>query len=207
MKLLSVIIPEHRQNHKLLKSCIKSIEYQQEVDFNNIEVIVVKDGCNDDLSYLNSSLDLQIVNTNGKLGPGGARDYGLKFATGKFIYFMDSDDMMFTPLSLAYMVENLTKYPDAPMFDFTFINEHEGNILHYFDYASIYDVVFRADLIKKFDLHFINTDRYEDVAFVSSYTYLVGPENLQHCYQLPIYWYRANTNSVTNGNNDPVHIL
>ena len=50
-QLLSIIIPEYNQNYVYLKQCLDSIFIrQQDVDFRRIQVILVKDSLEDDIT-------------------------------------------------------------------------------------------------------------------------------------------------------------
>ena len=49
--LLSIIIPEYNQNYVYLKQCLDSIFIrQQDIDFRRIQVILVKDSLEDDIT-------------------------------------------------------------------------------------------------------------------------------------------------------------
>lgn len=91
---VTVVIPVYNSQDYLV-DCVESIYAQT---YNNIEVIAVDDGSTDDslnilLSLQQAYPDLIIISQENK-GPGGARNTGLRRATGKYIYFIDSDDMV-----------------------------------------------------------------------------------------------------------------
>ena len=63
---------------------------------------------------------------------------------------------------------------------------------------ALYGSIYKRSLINKYGLHFLpERERYEDVAFVSTYSYLVGFENIHSSTTFPIYYYRDNHNSIT----------
>ena len=80
---------------KYLDYCLKSITNQENKDF---EVILVNDGSNDQsLNICNNYVDkderfILINKKNG--GVSSARNAGLKIAKGKFIIFVDADDLI-----------------------------------------------------------------------------------------------------------------
>lgn len=89
---ISVIVPVYNVE-KYIRECIQSILNQT---MKNIEIIIVNDGSRDnsieeiiDLVNLNKNIIL-INKKNGGLS--SARNEGLKYATGKYISFVDSDD-------------------------------------------------------------------------------------------------------------------
>lgn len=91
---ISVIMPVYNvQNY--LEEALESIINQS---LKEIEILCVDDGSTDDsLNILKKigDLDPRIkVFSKKNAGASSARNYGLKRATGKYIYFMDSDDIL-----------------------------------------------------------------------------------------------------------------
>jgi len=91
----SIIIPAYNCRNFILDA-IKSIERQT---FQNWELIVVDD-CSTDGTYevlkvyIEGKSKLRLLRTNTNFGsPGKPRDIGIKNARGKFIGFLDGDDM------------------------------------------------------------------------------------------------------------------
>ena len=93
MPKVSVIVPVYNVE-KYLKRCLESILNQTEKD---IEVIIVNDGSTDKSQdiidvYVNEYPDkiIPLIKENGGLSD--ARNYGIPYATGEYIAFLDSDD-------------------------------------------------------------------------------------------------------------------
>lgn len=88
----SIIIPVYNAE-KTLNKCLDSICKQS---FSNYEVILIDDGSTDQSFNICKSYELQnkkfSVHHQQNSGPSVARNVGLKFATGKWICFVDSDD-------------------------------------------------------------------------------------------------------------------
>ena len=110
---LSIIIPTYKQNSYYLYQCISSIFNQYNFDYTNLEVILVKDDL-EPRSTLDSvkNFPLKIVQVPRNLGCGGARQLGLKYATGDLIYFMDSDDFLFSCYSLNHITKVIEDNPN-----------------------------------------------------------------------------------------------
>lgn len=103
MKKISVIIPVYN-TEKYIDKCINSV-LQQDLE---TEIIVVNDGSTDNSKKIIEKYKDKIIyleKENGGLSD--ARNYGLKYATGEYIAFLDSDDFMEKDLFL-----NLEKYID-----------------------------------------------------------------------------------------------
>ncbi|MBC1605510.1 glycosyltransferase [Listeria rocourtiae] len=94
MKSISVIIPVYNVVNYLEK-CLNSVLSQTFQDF---EIIAVDDGSTDGSSDILAVYNQLIPNlqlcTQENAGLSAARNLGLQRATGKYIYFLDSDDFL-----------------------------------------------------------------------------------------------------------------
>jgi glycosyltransferase involved in cell wall biosynthesis len=90
--VVSIIAPIYNAQ-KYLGKCIDSILSQT---YSNIEVILVNDGSPDgsgDICEKYAVLDNRIIIINQEnKGVAGARNTGLKIATGSYVAFIDADD-------------------------------------------------------------------------------------------------------------------
>lgn len=88
--LISIIIPVYNVEKYILQ-CISSVLAQ---DYSNIEIIVVDDGSTDDsVQKLKTFNDTRLkIYSRENSGVSASRNFGIKKATGKYIYFLDSDD-------------------------------------------------------------------------------------------------------------------
>lgn len=94
---LSVIVPVYNVE-SYLERCINSIYDHQDLDKDEYEIIAVNDGATDnslnilrDLSQ--KILNLKIISQENK-GLSGARNTGIKAALGRFLLFVDADDII-----------------------------------------------------------------------------------------------------------------
>lgn len=95
MIFLSIIIPHYNLPSELLMRCVKSI-IDQKMSDGSYEVIVVDDGSEEPPRWLSDTFDSKHVHLLEieHLGPGGARNAGLKAAQGRYIQFIDADDCL-----------------------------------------------------------------------------------------------------------------
>lgn len=106
--LISIVIPIFNQE-SYLEECLDSICHQSEQD---IEIICVDDGSTD-LSleilhkYMEQDPRIRIFSQTNQ-GAGAARNLGMKHARGKYLLFLDSDDI-FEPDMLEKMVKAAEK--------------------------------------------------------------------------------------------------
>lgn len=87
--LVSVVIPFYSGRAWLIEA-IKSVEKQK---YSNLEIIVINDGSKEDISDVKEMYNsINVVHkTNG--GPASARNLGIEKSAGKYIAFLDSDDI------------------------------------------------------------------------------------------------------------------
>lgn len=93
MGVVSIVMPAYNAE-STIRDSIDSVFRQS---YPHWELIVVDDGSTDNtpgivFEYLADSR-VKILNTTGRCGPAGARNTALKIASGKFVAFLDSDDM------------------------------------------------------------------------------------------------------------------
>ena len=89
--MISVIIPAYNRA-EMLKRSVESVIAQT---FSNFELIVVNDGSKEDLSEVESivkNTDYHFINKENK-GVAAARNTGVSHAKGKWVSFLDSDDL------------------------------------------------------------------------------------------------------------------
>jgi glycosyltransferase involved in cell wall biosynthesis len=185
-KMLSVIIPIYN-SEQYLKACLDSLISQTCNDF---EVILIDDGSTDDSAQICKKYCS--ANSNFKYfyqknaGPSAARNTGLKYVTGEFISFIDSDDYVATDY-----VETILKNMKYDILFFGIILQqnngrsrcctfNDSNNITLFDllmtqsddcaYAFMVSKCFRKDIIISNHLQFDERlHHFEDQAFTLEY--------------------------------------
>lgn len=92
--VVSIIIPAYNSGRWLAET----LESALAQTWRPLEIIVVNDGSTDDTAsiagrYTDRELPVKIISQN-NLGLSGARNSGLRAAAGKFIQFLDADDLL-----------------------------------------------------------------------------------------------------------------
>lgn len=103
--LVSVVIPFY-SGKKWLDEALESVLEQ---NYSNKEILVINDGSKEDISDLKEKYKSKVKfqdKENG--GPATARNLGIEIATGKYIAFLDSDDL-WLPEKLEKQVELMEK--------------------------------------------------------------------------------------------------
>lgn len=115
--ILSVVIPQYKEDDHAVRRLLNTIDYQLNVNWDEVEVIIVNDHSDVILSdkMLNSfeNIKPKYIKLEKNVGPGLARQAGLDAAQGEYVTFCDADDMYqnFGVFSL-YLEEIRTKHPD-----------------------------------------------------------------------------------------------
>lgn len=137
-KLISVIIPVYNVE-PYLSACLDSVVKQA---FSMFEIICINDGSTDHslkiLERYQKEYSCVQVYSKENGGLSSARNYGMLKATGKYVFFLDSDDLLADENSLSFMVENMEKHSlDALHFDGRAFFEDEGDYQNsaYYDKA------------------------------------------------------------------------
>lgn len=94
MIFCSIIITFDNENRYLI-DCLESISEQ---NINNSEIILINNSNKNIDEILNdyeNKLNITVKNFNQRLGVGRARNEGLNIASGKYVYFIDSDDYLY----------------------------------------------------------------------------------------------------------------
>lgn len=107
-KLVSIVLPVYKVS-AYLEDCIRSL---MEQDYKNLEIIPVDDGSPDDCGAILDRLAAEdsrvkpIHKQNG--GAASARNVGIDAATGEYICFVDSDDLVETNY-VSHLVDSAEK--------------------------------------------------------------------------------------------------
>lgn len=125
--LFSVIIPTYNRAHIVMET-IDSVINQDDADF---EIIVVDDGSTDDTESVLSKIKderftyLKIPNSE----RGAARNRGAEIATGQYLNFVDSDDLLLKN-HLSTARKAITKLNNPEIFHLNYVlRDRKGRIL------------------------------------------------------------------------------
>ena len=178
MPKLSIIVPVYNVE-KYIDTCLRSLTQQTLQD---IEIIIVNDGTKDKSENIiekyvkeNPTKIKYYEKENGGLS--SARNYGLKYATGEYISFLDSDD--YVEINMYEEMYNLAKKENVDMVECDFIWEWEyGKKI--FDKRREYkskeemmrkprvvawNKIYRREIINKYKITFPEGLIYEDMEF------------------------------------------
>ena len=129
-KLFSIILAVRNKENYISEAIISCIN--QSIDADKFEIIVVNDASTDKSknkieSLVNQFDNFTLINLKKKVGPGIARNHGIKVAQGKFILFLDGDDQLKTD-TLKIISKKILLNPEIITFNFDKIfNKNKKN--------------------------------------------------------------------------------
>ncbi len=133
--ILSIIIPVYNGGRQLTR-CLIALKQST---FTYYELIVIDDGSGDNSATVAWALGAQVFATQGRLGPGAARNMGAKLAHGQYLFFVDADCEVH-PNTLAQILQIFQQrseldalfgsYDDAPAAS-NFIAQYKNLFHHY----------------------------------------------------------------------------
>lgn len=188
---LSIIIPVFNVE-AYIQTCLDSV-FQQDLEKEEFEIIIVNDGSTDKsmeivLDSVSQHKDFHVIQINQEnQGLSVARNHGMKVASGEYIMFIDSDDLLYKNsishlLKMALMTE-----ADLIIADYSQLTDGEISIInesHPTEYVItektgeetflqdlsphecyVWRTIYRRDFLIDNHISFIPGIRYEDVPF------------------------------------------
>lgn len=179
---ISIIVPIYNAE-KYLNKCIKSLINQSKEE---LEFILVNDGSTDSSEEIIKTYKDKRIKyfKNKNQGIGKTRNFGIEKATGKYIMFLDSDDYLredacqilydkaeTEKLDLVicdfYRVEEKNDFQEKiiiPEFKNTTLKENKNLLLDV--NLAPWNKLYKARLLKKNKIKFVENLKYEDAPFV-----------------------------------------
>ena len=204
---ISIIIPIY-QVKDYIKDCINSVLAQ---DYQDFECLLIDDGTKDNSIDIAEELIKEdsrfIIYHKENGGLSDARNYGLNKATGEYVFFLDSDDMIATN-TLSSVVEVIDKDSDIICFDMEYFYEDgrkeisKGGLLETASYPQNKELLYYNNSANnKFfrrlflmDKNFIKGMWYEDLAVIPVWMALA--KKVKYIPK-PLYLYRQRAGSIS----------
>lgn len=142
MVKLSIVIPYYKTYEltvKLLERLIPQLT-------NEIEVYLIDNGCNE--TRLDKFKEINVIHNDKNYGVSYSRNIGIKKAKGKYIAFIDSDDIIATDY-----VECLLKLIDTRNEDIIFFNWKDinnGDIVRRPQNPAIWKAIYKKEIVPLF---------------------------------------------------------
>lgn len=188
---LSIIVPLYN-SEAWLRKCLDSL-LKQDIPSEEYEIILVNDGSPDGSKalaedYASKFSNIVILSQENK-GTSGARNTGLRYASGKYVYFVDPDDYIlenslkaplkkmedesldvlrfgYTEVDESYQPTKSCKHPEQPdyssaiMDGYTFMGQRLGIACY------VWTFLFKASLLKDNAIYFYEGDYFDDTPWL-----------------------------------------
>ena len=222
MKDLSIIIPVYNVE-KYIRACIDSV-FRQNLKDDSFEVIIVDDGSEDgSIGLIEDIIDqhsnISVV-SQANQGLSSARNTGLKNAIGRYVLFLDSDDLLIDGClseliisadnySVDLLIADFVKLSDQEIESYSSIVNHSCQplvlngreaFIHYLNPSQCYvwRALYQKSFLEKNNIIFIPGIYFEDIPFTIE-CYLKIEKAL--LYPLKFYIYRQHLNSIVSSVN------
>lgn len=221
---VSVIIPVYNVE-KYLEECLDSVCNQT---LTNIEIICVNDGSTDNSldilkEYAKKDDRIKIISQSNQ-GLSASRNNGLRRASGKYVYFIDSDDYIDLTCLEKLVGNAVSNDSDVVLFKFQNVDDyknlHKRNVdftiddifgeIDYNNFTFTYHDVRRhvmnsafSACLKLYRKEFIGSFEFpEGLLFEDVFVHVVVMLNAKKISFVPefLYNYRSNPNSISNSN-------
>lgn len=139
---LSIIIPYYETYNYTIK-LLRELQIQAT---DEVEVILVDDGCNE--TRFDEFKEFRIIHVD-HIGASAAWNVGIKAATGKFIGFIDSDDMI-----MMNYIEELIHAIDMDLADeilFDWVDVNRNEVVKHPGARAIWKAIYRREIVPFFN--------------------------------------------------------
>ena len=110
---LQILVPQYKETKEVLKPLLDSIALQQGIDFDDVGVVIVNDGCPKAKlpeKFLKSyPFKIEYHMAKEHLGVSATRNACLDHATSEYVMFADADDMFFSMVGLNIIFAEMDK--------------------------------------------------------------------------------------------------
>lgn len=224
MAKVSIIVPVYNVE-KYLRKCVDSLVNQT---LDDIEIILVSDaspdGCNEIMKQYQKKYPdiIKCIYLTENIKQGGARNQGIKIATGEYIAFVDSDD--YTDVTMCeklyrqaiegncdivycdyydnFLDKGNMRYMSFVSEDFTGEMTEDKQKVLLFTMVPPYGKLIRTKLIKDNEIYFPEKMFYEDVATTLLYHLYAKKVGLV---REPLYYYSVRSDSTVGKKNSQHH--
>ena len=113
---LSIIIPYHNEPEQTIYPLFNSIDQQQEIDFETIEIILCNN-CENPIKpkfiqqriFKNISNNIKYIKSARKNWSGLSRQYAIDNSLGEYLIICDDDDCLYSPTTIQKIYSDIEK--------------------------------------------------------------------------------------------------
>ena len=204
--MIDIIIPAYNA-HKTIGKTLCSIMLQSRRDL--VNVYIVNDCSSTDyqefVKKYQKYFNIEELDIPQNVGPGGARNYGMKHSKGEYIIFIDSDDIFYNHYSIERLYSGIQIHNyDVCTSNFYEVSKNKCNYVHLNKKIWTHGKIYRRKFIEDNKLEFSNTRANEDLYF-NFLVFLLKPK--ERYLDTITYVWQYNNESITRKNNHAYNYL
>ena len=143
MVKLSVVITYY-QTYDLTLRLLKELSIQKT---DGVEYILIDDGC--DETRFDTFKDFNIIHLKKNGGVSKARNTGIEYASGEYITFIDSDDMI-TMDYISQLLNIIDKYSEDVIL-FNWLDTTTNDVIRRPQNCAVWKAIYKKDILPRFD--------------------------------------------------------
>lgn len=144
MVKLSILIPYY-QTYELTERLIKELITQKT---DEVEIIIIDDGCNEKrLDQYDK--EIKVIHLEENKGVSYARNTGIKEATGEYVAFIDSDDMIM--MDYVSQLIKLINERKEQVIIFNWLDISTNDVIRLPENCAVWKAIYKKELIPLFD--------------------------------------------------------
>lgn len=196
---IDIIIPAYNAK-KTIMNTLQSIADQTYVK--KCSVYIINDASDytyvDEINHFSKCMNIKEIKLDKNVGPGEARNVGIKNSNNPYIVFIDSDDIFYSPLTIEKMYTNLINH-NGDILISNFIYERDNKVMvKKKNLVWLHGKMYKRSFLTDNNILFNNTRSNEDNGF-NRLCFLLNPVVIN--YDNITYVYRENPESITRKNN------
>lgn len=148
MHLISIVMPLYNSEETVIES-VNSVINQS---YTNWELIICDDGSTDkSIKLIHDNFSdnrIKIVNNKFIKGAAGARNTGIRKSSGRFLCFLDSDDLWHADklsIQVNFMLDNNVTFSHGDYFTFDVNNSERGEFISP-EIITFEDIIYKCDI-------------------------------------------------------------
>lgn len=205
---LQFLIPQYKETEQVIKPLLDSIALQQNVDFNEIEIIITNDGTDIYLSedFLKSyPFNIEYYKAPHR-GVSATRNYCLDKATADYVMFCDADDMFYNMLGLFIIFQQIDM--GFEILNSVFSSENRNNndkpvyVDHRTDVTFVHGKVYNRNFLIENNIRWNETLTVHEDSFFNYLCWACANPNQVRICKYPFYLWKHNPNSVSRQDKD-----
>ncbi len=208
---LSIIIPYHNEPEQTIYPIFNSIDQQQGIDFETIEIILCNN-CDNPVKpkfiqqgiFKNISNNIKYIKSARKNWSGLSRQYAIDNSLGEYLIICDDDDCLYSPNTIQRIYSDIEKNSDIDLFGYSEKIEPNNSGADFVNFSGknlvlVHGKVYRTAFLRTNNIRFSELLETHDDVYFNLTLNVYFPKTL--IIDFPIYIWKNNPKSVSHSEN------